>query len=129
MNMLHQTSRGAMWLATTALMVMSLGCSGVTDRVGEARETVASVTERARFCVAAAQAVAAIDGEPSADDLAVIVDLADKAPSHLADKLAGLEVELQAAADGDFAPLNNPEVIETLRELQQSTMETCDPRN
>src|SRR6056297_1653819 len=102
--------RSPLLFALVALIAVSTGaCADARERVDDAASTVTEVSEQLGFCITLARALSGLDqGVTTAQDTAE--ELLAQVPDHLREDARIVADALRAAADGDLALLEDPDV-------------------
>jgi hypothetical protein len=118
------TSRSSL---VALLVVTTVGCADVRDRVDDLRAGADDLSERAQFCLSVARTASAIDaGSPDTAADAAEEALA-QAPDEIRDDARLVADRLREARDGDGDALRDPRVREAAERLRDRTREMCDP--
>jgi hypothetical protein len=114
-------------LLIALLVVLTVGCTDVRERVDDLRAGADDLTDRARFCLSIARTASAIEAGSPGTAADAAEEVLAQAPDELRDDARLIAERLQAARDGDREALRDPEVREAAERLRDRTRELCDP--
>ncbi len=118
----HRALRLALLASVVAVGGLLGACTAVSDTVDDAGGGAAELSERARFCIAVARTVSAIESGSPATARQAAEELYAQAPDELRDDIA---VVIEAVEAGDAAALDEPRVAAAASRLRAETEGRC----
>jgi hypothetical protein len=118
------------WLRSSLLALLVLttvGCADVRERVDDLRAGADDLTERGRFCLSVARTASAIEGGSPETAADAAQEVLAQAPDELREDARLVADRLQAAREGDRDALRDPEIRDAAERLRDRTRELCDP--
>jgi hypothetical protein len=117
----------ALLLLLVASIVLGTACVEVRERADDLRDGAEQLTEQARFCLAIARTVTAIESGSPVTAAEAAEEAYAQAPAEIREDAGAVVEAVRAARDGERSGLDDPEVRAAAERLRDRAAALCDP--
>lgn len=114
-------------LVATAIAGAAVACTSVGDIAEEGRNRAEQLSDRARFCLALARTVAAVESGSLMTAEQAAEELLAQTPEELREDAQALVDEFTAVRERGGDPLEDPDLLAAAEQLRDDATARCDP--